>query len=50
MIVNISITSSQKVQSINISEKLDEAVSELQLTEGTLFIYVPHTTDRKSVV
>lgn len=44
MIVNISITSSQKVQCINISEKLDEVASELQLTEGILFIYVPHTT------
>ncbi len=44
MMTNLSIKSTQKVQCINITEKLNEVINENKIKNGVLLIYVPHTT------
>jgi secondary thiamine-phosphate synthase enzyme len=44
MIVKLSITSTEKVQCINITDRLNQLIRDNNFTEGILFIYAPHTT------
>lgn len=44
MIANLSLKTTQKVQCVNIIDKLNDVISENKLKNGVLLIYVPHTT------
>jgi len=44
MIKHISVTTTQRIECINILDQLQRLVEEIKLKDGILLVYVPHTT------